>query len=46
MLTADTSLAEAKGHPGANWLRVTCASDRPVFERQIEQLRTFLENNS
>ncbi|MFD9453784.1 pyridoxal phosphate-dependent aminotransferase [Streptomyces sp. NPDC059985] len=44
--TADTGLASAKSPEGANWLRITCASDRPVFEGQITALRTFLANHA
>ncbi|MFD4136567.1 pyridoxal phosphate-dependent aminotransferase [Streptomyces goshikiensis] len=44
--TADTRLAAAKSPAGAHWLRITCASDRPVFEAQVEALRTFLADHA
>ncbi|WP_420082250.1 pyridoxal phosphate-dependent aminotransferase [Streptomyces sp. JL4002] len=43
--TGDTELAAAKSPAGAHWLRITCATDRPVFEAQVEALRAFLADH-
>jgi aspartate/methionine/tyrosine aminotransferase len=40
--TGDTGLAEAKTPGGFGWLRVSCATERPDFERQVEGLASFL----